>query len=87
MINLLAPEILTPSPGQWIQDLMNWESEKTRTPIEQMINVVTKIPCGQLPAERFRSDPTVDEKLNDRILIKYKTRPNIIVKGKDYGCA
>ena len=56
-------------------------------PIEQMKNVVTKIPCGQLPAERFRSDPTVYEKLNDRILIKYKTRPNIIVKGKDYGCA
>ena len=38
MIELLAPVLLTPTPGQWIQDIREWESLQNRTPIEEMIN-------------------------------------------------
>ena len=38
MIELLAPVLLTPSPGQWIQQIREHESQQNRTPIEETIN-------------------------------------------------
>ena len=41
MIGILTPVLLVTSPlnvGQMIQDVRNWESERTRTPAEDSIN-------------------------------------------------
>ena len=68
-------------------------------PIKQMKNVVTEIPCGQLPAKRFY-DPIIEKKLNklqtgknnfekeylekrDEIFIKYKTRAKEYYEKRD----
>ena len=41
MIGILTPVLIVTSPlniGQMIQDVRNWESERTRTPAEDSIN-------------------------------------------------
>ena len=38
MIGILTPLLIASPPGQWIQDLRNWEAEQTRTPAEESIN-------------------------------------------------
>ena len=41
MIGILTPLLIVTSPlnaGQIIQDIRNWESERNRTPVEEMIN-------------------------------------------------
>jgi hypothetical protein len=41
MIGILTPVLLVTSPlnvGQMIQDVRNWESERNRTPVEEMLN-------------------------------------------------
>ena len=41
MIGILTPVLLVTSPlnvGQMIQEVRNWEVEKNRTPVEEMIN-------------------------------------------------
>ena len=41
MIGILTPVLIVTSPlniGQMIQDVRNWESERTRTPAEESIN-------------------------------------------------
>ena len=41
MIGILTTMFIVTSPlnmGQMIQDMRNWESERTRTPIEEMLN-------------------------------------------------
>ena len=41
MIGILTPLYIVTSPlnvGQMIQDVRNWESERNRTPVEEMLN-------------------------------------------------
>ena len=41
MIGILTPVLLVTSPlnvGQMIQEVRNWEAERSRTPVEEMIN-------------------------------------------------
>ena len=41
MIGILTPLYIVTSPlnvGQMIQQVRNWESEKTRTPVDEMLN-------------------------------------------------
>ena len=41
MINILTPLFIVTSPlnvGQMIQEVRNWESERNRTPVEEMLN-------------------------------------------------
>ena len=41
MIGILTPLFIVTSPlnvGQMIQDVRNWESERNRTPVEEMLN-------------------------------------------------
>ena len=41
MIGILTPVLIVTSPlnvGQMIQDVRNWEAERNRTPVEEMIN-------------------------------------------------
>ena len=41
MIGILTPLYIVTSPlnvGQMIQEVRNWESEKTRTPVDEMLN-------------------------------------------------
>ena len=38
MIGILTPLLIAITPGQWIQDLRNWEAEQNRTTVEESIN-------------------------------------------------
>ena len=38
MIGILTPLMIATTPGQWIQDIRNWEAEQNRTPVEESIN-------------------------------------------------
>ena len=38
MIGILTPLLIASTPGQWIQDLRNWEAEQNRTTVEESIN-------------------------------------------------
>ena len=38
MIGILTPLLIATTPGQWIQDLRNWEAEQNRTTVEESIN-------------------------------------------------
>ena len=38
MIELFAPILLTPTPGQWVQEIRDWQSEQNRVSVEEMLN-------------------------------------------------
>ncbi len=38
MIGILTPLLIASTPGQWIQEMRDWEAEQNRTPIEESIN-------------------------------------------------
>ena len=60
MTGILTPLLIVTSPlnaGQMIQEIRNWESERNRTPVEEMINnTLTEYEDGS-------NDPTVKEEL------------------------
>ena len=38
MIGILTPLLIATTPGQWIQEMRDWEAQQNRTPIEESIN-------------------------------------------------
>ena len=64
MIGILTPVLIVTSPlniGQMIQDVRNWESERTRTPAEDSINKALEDLWED--TEDGSNDPTVKEEL------------------------
>ena len=64
MIGILTPILIVTSPlnvGQMIQDVRNWESERTRTPAEDSINKALEDLWED--TEDGSNDPTVKEEL------------------------
>ena len=64
MIGILTPVLIVTSPlniGQMIQDVRNWESERTRTTAEDSINNALEDLWED--TEDGSNDPTVKEEL------------------------
>ena len=59
MIGILTPLLISTTPGQWIQEMRDWQSEKTRTPVEEMLNNSLE----QLEWDYGRDDTTIEEEL------------------------
>ncbi len=38
MLGILTPLLIANTPGQWIQDIRNWEAEQNRAPLTESIN-------------------------------------------------
>ena len=38
MLGILTPLLIASTPGQWIQDIRNWEAEQNRAPLTESIN-------------------------------------------------
>ena len=62
MIGILTPVLIVTSPlniGHMIQEMRDWQSEKTRTPVEEMLNNSLE----QLEWDYGRDDTTIEEEL------------------------
>ena len=63
MIGILTPVLIVTSPlnlGQMIQDMRDWQSEKTRSPVEDSINKALE---DLWEDEDGSNDTTIKEKL------------------------
>ena len=38
MIGILTPLLISTTPGQWIQEMRDWEAEQNRSTVEESIN-------------------------------------------------
>ena len=62
MIGILTPVLIVTSPlniGHMIQEMRDWQSERTRTPVEEMLNNSLE----QLEWDYGRDDTTIEEEL------------------------